>query len=92
VLVRSERVDGEPRQRIVAYLGYIEEDSLDSKASQLSFWEDVDRHLDALALSLAELQGIEKQLRERITRPTPEEVEKDKQETLDKLRTYFGRS
>jgi hypothetical protein len=91
VLVCSERVNGKPRQRIVCYLGHIKEKSLDSKARQLYFWEGIDRHLDALSLSPAERQRIEEQLREVVPRPSPEEVEKDKQETLDKLLRHFGR-
>jgi hypothetical protein len=91
VLVRSERTDGEPRQRIVCYLGHLKEEYLDSQASQLSFWEGVDCHLDALALTLAERRGIEEQLRTVVARPTPEEVERDKHEVLDKLLKYFGR-
>jgi hypothetical protein len=75
VLVRSERIDGKPRQKIVAYLGHIKEKSLDSKARRLYFWESVDRHLDTLVLSLAERQRIEEQLRERIPRPTLEEMD-----------------
>lgn len=62
------------------------------KARQLSFWEGVDQNLDALSLSPAERRQIEEQLLERIPRPTPEEVEKDKQETLAKLLRHFGRS
>src|SRR5687768_3786878 len=91
VLIRSESVDGELQQRVVASLGYIEEDFLDSKARQLSFWEGVDRHLDALALSPATRQHIEAQLRDVVARPTPEEVEQDKHEVRDRLLRLMGR-
>jgi hypothetical protein len=91
VLIRSESVDGELQQRVVASLGYIEEDFLDSKARQLSFWEGVDRYLNALALSPGERQRIEEQLRDVVARPTPEEVTKDKREVRDRLLRLMGR-
>jgi hypothetical protein len=89
-LVRNESVDGQPRRRLVASLGYIKEEALDSKACQLSFWEGVDCHLDALALSPMERQGIENQLRAVVARPTPEEVEQDKHEVRDRLLRLRG--
>jgi len=92
VLICSESVDGELQQRVVASLGHIEEDFLDSKARQFSFWEGVDRHLNALTLSPAERQHIEEQLRDVVARPTPEEVEKDRRESLEKLLRHFGHS
>jgi hypothetical protein len=91
VLVRSERREGEPRQRIVAHLGHITEDNIDSNARQLSFWQGVDRHLDALTLSPEDRRQIEAQVRARIPRPTPEEVERDKHETLERLSRHFRR-
>ena len=90
VLVRSERIDGEPRQRIVAYLGHIKEEYLDSKAQRLYFWEGVDRQLNALTFSPEERQRIEEQLRAVVTRPTPEEVERDKHEVRDRLLRLRG--
>jgi hypothetical protein len=92
VLVRSERVNGKPRQKIVAYLGHIKEKNLDSKAQRLYFWESVDRPLDALVLSPAERQQIEEEILQRVDRPAREVVEREKQETLDKLRALFGRA
>jgi hypothetical protein len=89
-LVCNESVEGEPRQRIIASLGHIQEDALDSKANQLSFWAGVDRHLDVVALSSAERQEIEEQLREVVARPTPEEVEQDKHEVRDRLLRLMG--
>jgi hypothetical protein len=90
-LVRSERVDGKPRQCIVAYLGHIKEKYLGVLAQRLYFWESVVRHLAALPLSPVERQRIEEQIRARVERPPREAVERDRQESLDKLLKHFSR-
>ena len=51
VLVESRRVDGEPRQRVIAYLGGIREAYVDEREREhRAFWRGVDDRLDALGL------------------------------------------
>jgi hypothetical protein len=91
VLVHSESVEGKLREILLARLGHIKEEDIDVPEQQLWFWNAIDRHLDALSLSPEERLQIEEQICERIPRPTPEEVERDKKETLEKLLRHFGR-
>jgi hypothetical protein len=80
VLVRCERLDGKPRQRIVAYLGTIQEGYLkgEHSAAREYFWENADRRLSSLGLAKTERQEIEAALVARVPRPTAEEVEERK--------------
>jgi hypothetical protein len=80
VLVRSERVGGKPRQKIVAYLGHINEKKAGVPAQRLYFWKAVGYRLDALSLSPTERQRIEEQIGKVITQPTPEEAARIEQE------------
>ena len=51
VLVESHRVDGEPRQKTVAYLGGIRESFIDERENEhRAFWRHADKRLDELAL------------------------------------------
>jgi hypothetical protein len=47
VVVRSERVEGRPRQRIVCYLATIREDRISEGVDLVRFWESVRSHLAA---------------------------------------------
>jgi hypothetical protein len=84
-LVRSERVDGKPRQKIVAYLGHMKEKHLAVPLRRYHFWEGVDRQLAALVLSPAGRQRIEERLSAVVARATVEEVERSRQEIRERL-------
>jgi hypothetical protein len=78
VLVQSERRDGKPRQKIVAYLGFVREEHAREKVwARKMFWDEARRRLDALGLGPAERQKVEAALGARVPRPTAEEVEED---------------
>jgi hypothetical protein len=83
VLVRSARVDGKPRQQVVAYLGHFNLDMIDQPAWRKGFWERADRRLADLALDYATREKIEAALQARIPCPTDEEVRASK-ERFDK--------
>jgi hypothetical protein len=74
VLVRSERRDGKPRQKVVAYLGAIAEDGLADFWPRKHFWTAADGRLDALALDPGARQKIKAFLQARVPRPTAEET------------------
>jgi hypothetical protein len=78
-LVESRRVDGQPRQRVVAYLGAIREARArdpELPDLQFRFWTQVSARLDRLAnrLSPEQRAAIEARLAERVSRPTAEEA------------------
>jgi len=72
-LVKSERVDGKPRQRIVAYLGALQDGARDVRAREW-FWKRLLPRLDALNLDAAERARIVAQIAEVVPRGT--EVER----------------
>jgi hypothetical protein len=90
-LVRSERVDGQPRQKVVAYLGHIKEKYLDVPSRRYHFWEHVDQQLKALGVSLAERQRIEARLSAVVARATVEEAEQSRREAMEGLLRIAGR-
>ena len=73
VLVESRRVDGKPRQRVVAYLGGIREAHVDERErAHRTFWRGVDDRLDALGLDAEARARVEASVESRVRRVTPE--------------------
>ncbi len=73
VLVESRRVDGEPRQKGIAYLGGIREAYVDERESEhRAFWLSVDAHLDELGLDPDTRARVEASVESRVRRVTPE--------------------
>jgi hypothetical protein len=87
VLVKSERVNGRPRQKFIAYLGIIEEGRKTLYFHQREFWQSVDRHLAELQLSSELRDKIERDLIAVVERPTQEGLEK----VLSELKTLEQR-
>ena len=87
VLVESRRVDGKPRQRVIAYLGGIREAHIDERERQhRAFWRSVDVHLDALGLDPETRARVEASVESRVRRVTPEN-----QAEFDAARVRLGR-
>jgi len=74
-LVESRRVDGKPRQRILAYLGSINERFLDATWQQRNFWLTASQKLEALDLSKEERAAIDARLQAVVPRLTQDELE-----------------
>ena len=73
VLVESRRVDGEPRQRTVAYLGSIRESFIDEgEMAHRALWQHADERLDELALDPEARAKVEAAVDSRVRRVTPE--------------------
>ncbi len=71
VLVESHRVDGKPRQRVVAYLAGIRERFVGEREDKHDeFWRSVDAHLDALGLDAETRARIEASIAKRVARVT----------------------
>jgi hypothetical protein len=62
VLVRSERVGGKPRQRVIKHLGRIYASKLEDAVAQEEFWDNVKYHLDQLAPAAETRAAIEEQI------------------------------
>jgi hypothetical protein len=76
-LVVSERVDGRPRQRHIAYLGGITESAIDNTHQRRGFWDTVHERLDRLAnrVSTKDRQRIEITVALKVPRLSREEHE-----------------
>ena len=73
VLVESHRVDGKPRQNVIAYLGGIREIRINvSEQYHREFWLSVDDHLNALQLDPDIRAKIEASIELKIQRLTTE--------------------
>ena len=70
LLVAAERRDGAPRQRILAYLGAIEQRLIAYPWCRDYFWKHADARLDALHLAPADRTRIEAALAVQVPRPT----------------------
>jgi hypothetical protein len=71
--VESVRVDGKPRQRIVAYLGTIWERNIEHVWRRHYFWEAADKALNAMPQP--HRSKIEAELLAKVKRPTEAEFE-----------------
>ena len=72
VLVTSQRVDGRPRQRIVAYLGSIGEHRTGFYWHQFDFWKSAAQHVDQLGLDAETVARIREDLAQVVPVPTAE--------------------
>ena len=78
VLVESVRINGQPRQRTIRYLGSIRECHLDLEGQYSIFhrgyfWQSADTNLESLDLSDLERARIIAALEDVVPRPDPEE-------------------
>jgi hypothetical protein len=72
VLTETVRIDGKPRQRVVKYLGSIQEWRIEQRAYYIlrDFWGPVLSRLDSLDLPKKQRREIEKQIAEVVPKPT----------------------
>jgi hypothetical protein len=70
VLVENHRIEGKTRQKVVRYLGYINESQIGDPAHQHRFWEQVDSNMRGLSLTSAEQIALEAKITARVAKPT----------------------
>jgi hypothetical protein len=75
-LVESHRVDGKPRQKVIKYLGTINESRIDQVNHRIGFWRTASTAFKALGLPPDQLHTIEQALHARVPFPTQEDVQK----------------
>jgi hypothetical protein len=93
-LVQSERRDGKPRHKLVAYLGSIREERMEEERTKKWFWQAADRALEELALPAAERQRIEEALASRVRRPDAAKCESEETAIrleIARIDAMFGR-
>ena len=72
-LVENRRVDGKPRQRVMAYLAGIRERFIGEREKEhRQFWRKIDERLDDLGLDPATRTRIEGSIEARVPRVTDE--------------------
>jgi hypothetical protein len=74
VVVRSERVAGTPRQRVMCYLGAIDGAEVGKLAPRVRFWLGVDEKLAVLNPTPADRAKFEASIQAEVQRPTAEET------------------
>jgi hypothetical protein len=83
ILIESVRVDGNSRQRHIAYLsGITEEKIVGSIGARSRFWRQVDERLQGLPTPLTDLERsrIVSALADKVPRPTKEECQRSARE------------
>jgi hypothetical protein len=77
VLVESRRIDGKPRQKIIAYLASIEEKDIKKDPFRREiFWKAVTKNIESLSLSPEIREKIEESIMQRVSRPTENELKR----------------
>jgi hypothetical protein len=89
-LVESVRINGQPRQRTIRYLGSIRECHLDLEGQSSIFhrgyfWRSVDTNLASLDLSDLERARIVAGLEDVVPRPDPEEIAQAHKRAEDRI-------
>ncbi len=93
MLVKSQRVNGKPRQKVVCYLARVNEGRLNHRALPFELWKTVGPKLSSLDLSAAEYAKIESQLAAVVRRPSEAETRKFNEEVeafLQSVKTAFA--
>lgn len=62
VLVESKRVNGSPRQKVLCYLGSLDERDRDGLWTRVDFWDRADAKLNQLQLTRRERAKIEESI------------------------------
>jgi hypothetical protein len=70
VLVESIRVNGEPRQKTIKYLGSIFSDLVNAPFRMSRFWVEADKNLSELDLSPAEREKIINDMKKVVPLPS----------------------
>jgi hypothetical protein len=76
-LVTSERVNGQPRQRVIAYLGSYQDTPMPANwvgRMHFDFWRTAERRLAEVGVSDTDKARIRAALAKRVPRPTAAEV------------------
>ena len=89
VLVESIRIDRKPRQKVIKYLGGVDEKPL-YITPIFSFWRTVDSKLDELNLAPAVRKKIVNSIEKRIPRPSNEDYEKEQAIMNGRLKELQG--
>jgi hypothetical protein len=87
VLVESRRINGSPRQKVICYLGSIEEAHCQRVWDRVDFWNRVSSKLDALPLTRREMERIEKSIDRVVTKVPEEEAATFRKERAALLKT-----
>lgn len=69
VLVENNRIEGKTRQKVVKYLGYINESAVNEKIHQERFWQQVKSNLDPMGLDQSEYSKIISKLADVVPNP-----------------------
>lgn len=73
-LIESKRIDGKPRQKVIAYLGSIHLNDINRARTRLTFWRSAQAAFRKAHLTNAQKHTIDGLLQTRVAKPTPEQV------------------
>ena len=88
VLVKSERINGQPRQRVIKHLGSFRGKNIPEVIIRDYFWRRVQAKLSKLDLNPETQAKVEAQLSRRVPRPTQAERDKAVDEAKRQMREF----
>ena len=86
VLVKSERINGRPRQRVVKHLGSFREKEILSVIVRDYFWRRIEAKLSKLDLDPDTRSRVEARLSQTIPRPSQAEKDKEVERAMKRIR------
>jgi hypothetical protein len=87
-LVQSKRVDGKPRQEVIAFLGSVTRKDIEKGKPVFRLWRDIEEVFSKLQLDIATKEMVYKAFAEKTPRPSAEEIDKEEQEHKAMLAKY----
>jgi hypothetical protein len=91
VLVKSSRIEGVPRQKVIKWLGSISEDSLQHISIRREFWVTVEKNLALVELSAEESHKVIASIGKVVPKPSEKELEKDHADRIRRLKEIWER-
>ena len=95
VLVESQRINGSPRQKVVCYLGSLDEGDREKVWLRVDFWDEVLRKLDGLQLPPRDRKKIEESIARVVSRVPQQDAavfKKERQKYREKKAQLFQMS
>lgn len=84
-IVESKRIDGKPRQKVIAFLGSIKSVALQPHLAfiRVSFYRRIKEKFDELGIKEQDIQKFTRELAEKVPFPTAEEMQDHKRQMAE---------
>jgi hypothetical protein len=84
ILVESQRINGSPRQKVICYLGSVDDGDREKLWLRVDFWDKVVRKLDGLQLTPRDREKIEKSIGRMVSRVPEREAAQEREAEIQR--------